>query len=104
MFDFGFAHDYDHPDGRKEHILHTVPSWIYNKLRSPRIFDDKRTKPYNDKLKMPNFNLSQEEARLITSVVLGMTKEKVNDTRLAARHAADRHLCHGERARSCAAG
>ncbi len=85
LFDFGFAHDYEAHDGKKEHILHTVPSWIYNKVRSPRIYDDKRTKPYNDKLKMPNFNLTPDEAQLITSVVLGLTKEKVADNRLAAR-------------------
>jgi mono/diheme cytochrome c family protein len=97
LFDFGFAHDYEHPDGTHEHILHTVPSWIYNKVRSPRIYDDKRTKPYNDKLKMPNFNLSQEEARLITSVVLGMTKEKVAANRLAANDARMRAVEEGRK-------
>ncbi|MGZ5442093.1 MAG: c-type cytochrome [Thermoanaerobaculia bacterium] len=91
LFDFGFfgdathTHDYKHVDGTKEHVLHTVPSWIYNKVRSPRVYDDRRTKPYNDKLKMPNFNLSPEEAQLITSVVLGLTKEKVAENRMAAR-------------------
>jgi mono/diheme cytochrome c family protein len=90
LFDFGFfgdsthTHDYHHVDGTKEHVLHTVPSWIYNKVRSPRVYDDRRTKPYNDKLKMPNFNLSPEEARLVTSVVLGLTKEKVAANRMAA--------------------
>ena len=85
LFDFGFAHSYQHEDGKKEHILHNVPSWIYNKVRSPRIYDDERTKPYNDKLKMPNFHLSEEEARLVTMVVLGLTNEKVADARIAAR-------------------
>lgn len=97
LFDFGFAHDYEHEDGKKEHILHTVPSWIYNKVRSPRIYDDKRTKPYNDKLKMPNFYLSQDEARLITSVVLGMTKEKVAANRLAAQDARMRQVEEGRK-------
>ena len=86
LFDFGFAHDYQHEDGKKEHILHTVPSWIYNKVRSPRVYDDKRTKPYNDKLKMPNFHLSEEEGRLIANVVLGLTKEKVAANRMAANN------------------
>jgi cytochrome c2 len=63
-----------------------VPSWIYNKVRSPRVYDDRRTKPYNDKLKMPNFHLSPEEARLITTVVLGLTKEKVALNRMAANN------------------
>ena len=91
LFDFGFfgdathTHDYKHEDGTKEHVLHTVPSWIYNKVRSPRVYDDRRTKPYNDKLKMPNFYLSPDEARLVTSVVLGLTKEKVAENRIAAR-------------------
>jgi mono/diheme cytochrome c family protein len=84
LFDFGFVHAYDHEDGKKEHVLHTVPSWVYNKVRSPRVYDDERTKPYNDKLKMPNFHLSEEEAQLVTMVVLGLTKEKVAANRLAA--------------------
>ncbi|MEO8381908.1 MAG: c-type cytochrome [Acidobacteriota bacterium] len=91
LFDFGFfgdsteTHGYAHEDGTNEHVLHSVPSWIYNKVRSPRVYDDRRTKPYNDKLKMPNFHLTEDEAQLITSVVLGLTKEKVADARMAAR-------------------
>jgi cytochrome c2 len=84
LFDFGFVHDYEAWDGKKEHILHTVPSWIYNKVRSPRVWDDKRTKPYHDKLKMPNFQLSPREAELISMVVLGLTKEKIAANKLAA--------------------
>jgi cytochrome c2 len=92
LFDFGFfgdsthTHDYVNWDQKKEHVLHTVPSWIYNKVRSPRVYDDRRTKPYNDKLKMPNFHLSPEEGRLITTVILGLTKEKVAANRLAANN------------------
>jgi cytochrome c2 len=92
LFDFGFfgdsthTHDYVNWDNRKEEIHHSVPSWIYNKVRSPRVYDDRRTKPYNDKLKMPNFHLSPEEARLVTTVVLGLTKEKVSANRLAGNH------------------
>lgn len=85
LFDFGFAHDYEAHDKKHEHIMHTVPSWIYNKLRSPRIYDDKRAKPYNDKLKMPNFHLSENEAQLVATVVLGLTKEKIGDAKIAAR-------------------
>ena len=83
LFDFGFAHDYEHEDGKKEHILHSVPSFIYNKMRSPRVFDDHRSKPYNDKLKMPNFHLTENEARKISSVILGLTKERVSDSKMA---------------------
>ena len=90
LFDFGFfgdnthTHHYVRDDGKKERVDHSVPSWIYNKLRTPRVWDDRRTKSYNDKLKMPDFHLSEEEAQLISSVVLGLTKEKVAANRLAA--------------------
>jgi mono/diheme cytochrome c family protein len=97
LFDFGFVHDYKHESGKTEHVIHTVPSWIYNKLRSPRVYDDQRTKTYNDKLKMPNFHLSEEEARLITSVVLGMTKEKVSANRLASADSRSRIVEEGRK-------
>ncbi|HWW62326.1 MAG TPA: cytochrome c, partial [Thermoanaerobaculia bacterium] len=97
LFDFGFVHEYKNDDGAHEHISHSVPSWVYNKVRSPRIYDDGRTKPYNDKLKMPNFHLTEEEARLVTSVVLGLTKERVNDNRLAAKSARERAVEEGRK-------
>ena len=90
LFDFGFVHSYQHEDGKHEHIEHSVPSWVYNKLRSPRVYDDERTKSYNDKLKMPNFHLTENEARLITTVVLGLTKERVAPERMAAKGANER--------------
>ncbi len=87
LFDFGFVHDYANDDGAHEHVMHTVPSWVYNKVRNPRVYDDQRAKNYNDKLKMPNFHLSAEEARLITTVVLGLTKDQVGENRIAAADA-----------------
>jgi mono/diheme cytochrome c family protein len=99
LFDFGFKNgtEYAHEDGTKEHVIHTVPSWIYNKVRSPRLYDDGRTKFYNDKLKMPNFHLSAEEARLLTMVVTGLTKEKVADSRMAAASARQRLIEEGRK-------
>ena len=97
LFDFGFAHEGEAWDGKNEHIIHTVPSWIYNKVRNPRIYDDERTKPYNDKLKMPNFHLTEEEARKITSVVIGLTKERVADAKLAAHDSRSRIMEEGRK-------
>ncbi len=85
LFDFGFAHSYKAEDGKEEHVQHSVSSWIYNKLRNPRVYDDERAKSYNDKLKMPNFHMSQDEALRITTVVLGLTKDRVGEAKLAAR-------------------
>jgi len=98
LFDFGFAHQYvAEQDGKHEHIQHNVPSWIYNKVRNPRIYDDERTKPYNDKLKMPNFHLSQDEAQLITTVVLGLTKDLVAQNRLAGQDSRSRLMEEGRK-------
>ena len=97
LFDFGFAHEYTGEDGNKEHIIHTVPSWIYNKVRNPRIYDDKRTKTYNDKLKMPNFHMSQDEARRVTMVVLGLTKDVVGSSKIAAQDSHMRQIEEGRK-------
>ncbi|HUF16854.1 MAG TPA: c-type cytochrome [Thermoanaerobaculia bacterium] len=84
LFDFGFVHDHVAWDGKEEHVRHTVPSWIYNKLRSPRVFDDRRERSYHEKLKMPNYYLSPAEAEAITSVITGMTKDRVATQYLAS--------------------
>jgi cytochrome c2 len=84
-------------DGTTEHVIHTVPSWVYNKLRNPRIYDDRRTKVYNDKLKMPNFHLTPEEARRIAMVVVGLTKEKVAENRMAGLDARSRLIEEGRK-------
>lgn len=62
-FDFGFVD-----------IEHTVPAWIYQKLMHPRSFDKNKVKPFQDKLKMPKFGFSPEEADLVTTFVLGLRK------------------------------
>jgi mono/diheme cytochrome c family protein len=99
LFDFGFMNEeqWKNEDGAAEHVIHTVPSWVYNKLRNPRIYDDRRTKVYNDKLKMPNFHLSPEEARRIAMVVVGLTKEKVAENRMAGRDARTRLIEEGRK-------
>ncbi len=98
LFDFGFVKEYkNEEDGKFERVIDTVPSWIYNKLRNPRVYDDERTKIYNDKLKMPNFGLTPHEAELITSVVVGMTKEKVSANRLASMDARSRLMEEGRK-------
>ena len=97
LFDFGFAHDYMAEDGKHEHVQHNVPSWVYNKVRNPRVYDDKRTKSYYDKLKMPNFHLSEDEAQRVTTVVLGLTKDAIAPTKLAATDARMRLMEEGRK-------
>jgi mono/diheme cytochrome c family protein/cbb3-type cytochrome oxidase cytochrome c subunit len=97
LFDFGFVHEYKAEDGKHEDIQHNVPSWIYNKVRNPRVYDDARTKIYNDKLKMPNFHLSVDEAQRITTVVVGLTKDQIGAAKYAATDPRSRAMEEGRK-------
>ena len=61
--DFGFAH-----------IDHSRQAWFAQKLKDPRIFDDGKVKLPDEKLRMPNFNFSDEEADAVTTALLGFVK------------------------------
>ncbi len=63
--DFGFVH-----------IEHSNYAWFKQKLLSPRIFDEGKVKQADEKLIMPNFNFTEEEAQAITTAVLGFVDNK----------------------------
>ena len=69
-FDFGLYHD----------IEHSVPAWIENKLRTPRIYD--RGKETSRSFKMPNF--SEEEIEAITTAVLAFNSNKIGEKLIAS--------------------
>ncbi|MCB9771797.1 MAG: c-type cytochrome [Candidatus Omnitrophica bacterium] len=64
-FDFGFVK-----------IEHSKQAWFTQKLRDPRIFDEKKIKTPDEKLRMPNYNFSEKEAEAITTALLGFVKDK----------------------------
>ena len=70
-FDFGLVN-----------IEHSKESWIFNKLKTPRLFDQGKVKTFDEKLKMPNFGFSDEEANAVLTVILGLTKEKIAATKM----------------------
>jgi mono/diheme cytochrome c family protein len=65
-FDFGFTH-----------IEHTRHDWIVQKLKNPRIFDDGKLKNYYEKLRMPQFTLTDQEVEALTTFVLSQTEEQM---------------------------
>lgn len=70
QFDFGLL---SHPYGHMEMDRWT---WVSNKLESPRVYDLGRVKPrWQDKLRMPKFNLRGDERAAVTGVVLGLVKD-----------------------------
>ena len=78
-FDFGLFHD----------IPHTVPAWIENKLRTPRIYDRGKESQHLDLLKMPNFYFSEDEIEAVTTAVLAFNSNKVGENLLAQNKAPD---------------
>lgn len=78
---FGFQHQLDH----------TAPAWFYQKLKSPRSFDEGKVAAFYDRLRMPQFDLSDADAASVTLVLQALTKEKVpleSVRRLTAREEA----------------
>jgi mono/diheme cytochrome c family protein len=65
-FDFGFID-----------IEKTRSHWIHQKLKDPRSFDQGKIKAYDEKLRMPQFSLSEEEIESLTTFVLSLTEEQV---------------------------
>ncbi len=65
-FDFGFIH-----------IEHTRHDYIVQKLKNPRIFDDGKIKGYYEKLRMPQFDLTDEQIESLTTFVLSQTEEQM---------------------------
>jgi len=78
---FGFQHQLDH----------TAPAWFYQKLKSPRSFDEGKVAPFYDRLRMPQFDFTDADAASVTMVLQALTKEKVpleSVRRLTAREEA----------------
>ncbi|MDO8674911.1 MAG: c-type cytochrome [Candidatus Omnitrophota bacterium] len=69
--DFGFAD-----------IEHSKEAWFKQKMLDPRIFDKGRVKEALEKLKMPNFNFTEEEAQAITTALMGFVKDRPDPSKM----------------------
>ena len=66
---FGFGHEHD--------IEHSREGWIQAHLMNPRRWDKGSDRPFKDLLRMPHFNMSEEEAESITVALLGQVADYV---------------------------
>ncbi|MFQ5877692.1 MAG: c-type cytochrome [Acidobacteriota bacterium] len=88
-------------------IEHTAPAWFYQKLKHPRSFDRGKVAVFYDRLRMPQFGFTDDEAGAITLVLQALTKEKVpleSVRRLSARDEAieaGRRLIRDYNCRGC---
>ena len=96
QFDFAFVHD----------IPHTKRDWINQKLVDPRIYDTNRILQPLEKLRMPNFGFSADEARLLTTAVLSFQRDVQPKEAQRPRGAQEDALVEGRnlvRRRNCVA-
>lgn len=60
------------------HIEHSKQAWFKQKLMDPRIFDKGRVLQPLERIKMPNFNFTADEADAITTALMGFVKDRPN--------------------------
>ncbi len=58
-------------------IAHTRQAWFFQKLKNPRIFDRGKIVAYHEKLRMPQFNFTDEEAEALTTFLLSLREEEI---------------------------
>ncbi|MEK8023172.1 MAG: c-type cytochrome [Candidatus Hydrogenedentota bacterium] len=73
--DFGYIHD----------IGHNNYDWFTQKLKEPRIFDRERVLAPLDKLRMPNFDLSDTEIDAVVTAIVGFVKPSVKAEKMFPR-------------------
>jgi len=58
-------------------IPHTLPGWVHRKLMEPRVFDVDKVKRPEEKLRMPKFWMSDDEADAVVTGVMSLSKEQI---------------------------
>ena len=85
--DFGFKHDLEH----KNYI------WFYEKLKNPRQFDHGKELAYEDKARMPNFYLKNDEIEALVIALLGFNDDKVGENLLSESYISDKEIYEGNK-------
>ncbi len=80
-----------------ENIGEARRAWITAKLRDPRRFDEGRYKRPKDKLKMPDFGLSDDEIKALSILLTGLREEELPESYVAKLNDEERHLIEGKK-------
>ena len=56
-------------------IPHTKIDWFYHKVMDPRIYDRNRELQPLERLRMPDYGMSEEEARLVTTAIMSFQSD-----------------------------
>ncbi len=78
-------------------IEHTPQAWFKQKLMNPRIFDQGKLKSADEKLKMPNYNFSEEEADAIVTALMGFVKDRPASSKMPKRTTEKAYIEEGQK-------
>ena len=79
-----------------ENIVEARRAWLRAKLTDPRQFDEGRYKRPEDKLRMPNFNLTRDEIQTLLILLTGMREGKLPDSYIAKLEGEKKSLVEGK--------
>lgn len=65
--------------GNVEIFQKSRADWVYTKVRTPRIWDVGKNRDFEGKARMPQFNLTHEQATAVAAIVLGHENKNVDD-------------------------
>lgn len=85
--DFGFMHE----------IGHNNYDWFAQKLKDPRIFDRAKELTPLDKLRMPNFDLSDTEVDAVVTALVGLVKPSATAAKIYPRTPRNLYVEDGQR-------
>ncbi|GJQ22261.1 hypothetical protein BIY37_08650 [Candidatus Brocadia sapporoensis] len=101
LLDFGLLEKKILGEAGLKHFTENVgkarQSWLQAKLRDPRQFDEGKYKRPEDRLKMPDFALKDEEVESLVIMLAGLREEKFPEKYLARLAEKDNSVVEGKR-------
>jgi mono/diheme cytochrome c family protein len=100
LFDFGLLEEKILEgigmESSHENIGAARQAWLNAKLTDPRQFDKGKYKRPEDKLRMPDFNLTEDEIQLLLVLLTGMREEELPENYVNKLSERDRYLAEGK--------
>ena len=101
LFDFGLLEKKILGEAGLKHFTENVgkarQSWLRAKLHDPRQFDERKYKKPEDRLKMPDFGLKEEETESLVVMLTGLREEKLPEKYVARLTEKERWIAEGRR-------
>ncbi|MCF6156044.1 MAG: c-type cytochrome [Candidatus Brocadia sp.] len=101
LFDFGLLEKKILGEAGLRHFTENVgkarQAWLRAKLHDPRQFDEGKYKKPEDRLKMPDFGLKEEEIESLVVLLTGLREEKLPEKYVARLTGKERAIVEGKR-------